>query len=330
MKKIYLFTILLVAGIQMKAQNFLKFDAMDNNGVKALTGLNHRPGKALLTVLVSEDFNLENVSIDVAVDPPVTYTEIPTDFTEPRQIVVTNQENQQSKKWTITFKKVRCAEGLPFTLEFSEEFRSTHWDQLTTKGWAAAEIDDTEANTKIARFGTSPASLIVALKENSGKVSYDLNVVGQAAFNGTFNVWAKEHEGAWTPLALYDSGNPMAVALPQSYEHVLTPATRFIKWEYAQRNGQNVNLNAIQVEAATETSVEETGIEPKPCYNAGETLYLNCPQEIRNVELFDQAGRLVMKSCPEGNTIAMKGLKGCYGCRITYKNGNTYTQFIFI
>lgn len=331
MKKIYMLTTLLFLGsIAMKAQNFTRFDAVDNNGVKALTGLSHRTGKARITILVPDNFDVKNVSVSAEVDSDASFTEIPSDFTTPQTVTITKESALQPKTWTITFKKVRSA-ALPLEVAFSEEYTSDSWDAATTFGWAAAEIDDNVANTKLVRFGTAPTAFAIAFKDAPKEISYDLNVVGQAAFIGEFKVSAKSETGDWIVLADYNTANPMVSALPSTYTHSLNSDMRYVKWEYIQRfNSQNVNLNQIAVTASDGTTIAAVQSSGFRISNDGKMLSFSAPEQVNSVEVYNVMGKLQYSSFSAIHPVALPVENGVYIVRVTLKDGSTVKQQLII
>ncbi|MEG1586614.1 MAG: hypothetical protein RR346_07050 [Bacteroidales bacterium] len=332
MKKIYLLLPSFFLGVTtMNAQNFTKFDAVDDQGVKALTGLSHRTGKARITLLVPENFNVGNVTVAAEVDSDASFTTIPTDFTTPQTVTITKESALQPKTWTITFKKIKPA-TLPFTLNFNEGFTTDQWNAETSVGWGGAEIDDSAVNAKQIRFGTAPTAFAIAFNETPHELIYDLNVVGQNPFNGVLRVSAKSATGEWGILTEYTSANPMASSVAESYAHPLASDIRFVKWEYITRDAsQNVHLNNIEVMRNDGTAI--TGIQtPGPVFSVnGNQLLISDPEEVLSVSLFNLQGqKIYQKQAP----LATEILTGCNNgiCVLSaiLKNGQSLKQQLII
>lgn len=257
----------------VNAQNFSKFDVTDNNGVKGLNGLAHRTGARIIDILVPENFNLTQVTVDYALDGAgLLIGEMPVDFSSPQIVKTKKDEASEDVQWTVTLKKVKSS-YLPISLDFSAgNITTAGWNE-NTKGWAWAAIDPTQ--TKVVRFGNLTATFLIAFSNQTDAVSYTLNKIGGDYGDALFHVYASADGVQWTTLRTFDKDNPLQSSIT-SYTDSLTADVRYIKWVYTKRV-LNVNLNNISV---LPKEIDHP-IEPEDPYKPD----FNPPKEIPGMKL---------------------------------------------
>lgn len=275
MRKYFIFTFMLIAGLTVaNAQNFSKFDVVDNNGIKGLNGLAHRTGAKIIDILVPEEFNLTALTVDYEIAGSGQLAEpMPTDFSSP-QIVKTQQDaSSPTTDWTVTVRKVKSA-PLPLFLDFADSnYTPADWNE-TSAGWAWAAIDT--GQKKVVRFGNLTATLIVAFNSSAESITYSMGTVGGNDFStGLFHVYASADGEHWTVLRTFDQANPL-IGVRDNYTENLDADVRFVKWVYTQRV-VNVNIYGISV-LPKEIEVEP---EPEDPYKAD----FNLPREYEGMEL---------------------------------------------
>lgn len=255
------------------AQNFSKFEVTDNAGKKGLNGLAHRPGAKVVDILVPEDFNTANVTVDFALEGNgILSGTMPVDFSTPQTVKTKKDAAASDTEWTVTLRKVKPAE-LPLFLDFSQDNLSTAgWDE-NTEGWAWAAIDT--GQSKVIRYGNLTATFIVAFSTAPRNVSYSLNTVGSAFGDALFHVYASADGETWNALRTFDSTNQIPTT-SQSYTDELSEDIRYVKWIYTKRV-VNVNLNNIAVLPRDIVGP----IEPENPYDPD----FNPPHEIEGMEL---------------------------------------------
>lgn len=267
-----LFALIFCAGIA-NAQNFSKFDVVDNQGVKGLNGLAHRTGARIIDILVPENFNTSQVTVDYAMDgSSVLSGDMPVNFSSPQIVKTKKDASSADTEWTVTLKKVK-PDYLPLFLDFSQNNLNTaDWNE-TTKGWAWAAIDP--AQTKVIRFGNLTATFIVAFSEAAETISYSLNKIGSDYGDALFHVYASADGEDWETLRTFDQENPLQTTAT-SYTDNLSDVIRYVKWVYTKRV-LNVNLNNISVMPKE----IEYPIEPEDPFKPD----FNPPREIPGMQL---------------------------------------------
>lgn len=321
MKKLFTFFAVCLMAASISAQNFMKFDAVDINGVKALHGIAHRTGASQLDILVPENFDVANVNVDwnISATDEMLTSPFPTDFTSPQTISVKSPTN--TKNWTVTFKKVKPA-ALPLDLTFSADFPTNSWDG-NTLGWAGAALDPADKNSSVVRFATVTTTFITAFTDAPGKVSFTMKAL--AAFGeGVFDVLSSEDGITWKSEMQMNSEN----AVPQAdTEYSFTPLSnvRYVKWVYTKRVA-NMTMNNITIEKATSTVIEESAVTPNVYVNGNE---LVVAAEINKVEVYNVAGAQALVANNPSTSIDLSGLaKGIYVAKATTENATKTIKFI--
>jgi len=320
MKKIFTFLIACLAITTLSAQNFMKFDATDNNGVKALTGLTHLTGKSTVDIIVPENFNLTNVTVDwaVAATDEVLTTPFPTDFSTPQIISVKGVSS--TKNWTVTFRKINSA-SLPLSLVFSTDNMTNAWTPATI-GWAGASIDPADNNAKVVRFGIAASSFVIGFSDAPAELSYKIFMVGADPFEGQFDVLTSTDGVDWVSKTKFDSENPMAVSNLTEYNTSLETDVRFVKWVYTTRPGsRNVTMNNISVTKSTVSIIDNTQDEVVNMYvNNGELVISD--GNVLKVEVYNTVGAQTMMVNNPSNSVDLSALpSGVYVAKATNTDG---------
>jgi len=239
MKKLYLilFCIGIFSGIN--AQGFSSFSvegALFKESIK-----NVKTGASKIEVVVGDDVDLKNVKFKYKLlSASRLEDKITKDFTFPQKVEVS--KGADSKDWVIQVKKLQPAK-LPLKLEFSDSNMSIY--NSSKVGWATLGTDESKSSR--VRFGNQNVCFIVAFEDTAKEVSYSLNVVGSKGteFDGEFTVETSSDGKNWTSLVIYNKSNPFTS--DSNFTNHLNEDVRFIKWTYAKREKQNVNLNNIVV-----------------------------------------------------------------------------------
>lgn len=234
--KIAVFTALACFSLGVSAQGFAKFTI--EGGLADGSIKNVKEGTSRIEVIAGKDVNLKNVKFKYKLLSGCSLENgLSKNFTEPQTVTV-NKNNGTSKEWEIKVKKLTPA-SLPIRLEFSKTNPAVWTPE--TKGWVNAGTD--ESKPTVVRFGNNGVSFIVAFEGEAKEVAFDLNLVGKAdaAFNGTFEVLTSADGINWTPIEGFDN----KITADSQFKCPVSNNARYIKWNYAKREKQNVNLNNI-------------------------------------------------------------------------------------
>jgi beta-glucanase (GH16 family) len=265
MKRFYVIILLgTLFTLIVNGQNFSKFDVSDNKGVKGLNGLAHRTGAKTIDILVPENFNTSNVTVDFEFDGGGILAEsMPIDFTAPQIVKVKKDPAAAVTEWTVTFRSVK-PDSLPLQIDFSDDkFTPADWNG-STKGWAWASIDT--AQKKVVRFGNLTATLIATFNEPAENVTYTIASVGNNEFgNGLFHVYASANGEDWTVLRTFDNSQPLT-SERASYTEELSEDIRYVKWVYTTRT-INVNIYSFSVMPKEVVVIPEPEDPYKPDFN---------------------------------------------------------------
>ena len=285
MKRIFTSLLALAFVISLSAQNFIKFDATDSNGVKALNGVAFR--STLMDILVPENFDVTNVVVDYEVAATDALVgSMPTDFSTPKTVSV--QGASATKDWTVTFKKVKKA-ALPLDIAFSTTgLKTTDWNE-NTLGWAGAGLDP--AQSQIARYGNVTVTFLTAFSDPAEKISYYINAVGGTLANGIFDVLTSADGITWNQETRFDSSNPLNATLT---EHSITPASnvRYAKWVYTNRDGKNVNINTISITKGIGTGINDESVDNEEVIYVSNN-QLSVPAATKRVSIYNTVGSLI-------------------------------------
>ena len=327
MKKTFILFIGFFVAVSGFAQSFTKFDVTDNNGKKGLNGLAHRTGAGIIDILVPEDFNVSNVTIDYELDENATLATdpLPVDFTTAQKIKTTNTtvDPVTTKEWTVTLKKVKKA-PLPLSLDFSDPSLNTaDWNEDVV-GWAPAAIDGNQAS--VIRYGNHTTTFIVAFSDAPTKITYSLNIVGATNVFGDalFVVYASADGETWTAIRTFDNSNPILNSATE-YSNDLAADIRYVKWVYHTRV-VNTNLNKITV-----TKLEGSGIlmpeeQANTVYLTDANLHISNPELVKEISLYNISGSLVFsQEKPMANVSVPNLSNGVYFAKIKYNTSNVDT-----
>lgn len=316
-----------------QAQSFSKFEATDGNGRKSLTELAQRPGAGELNVIVSEDFDLTNVTVDYGTTN--IQEAMPTDFSTPQKVMVVTpatEGEEKTREFTITFKKVKAAtltEDAPFEMALTAENPVTIWTENTI-GWTPAAIDVSKPEQ--VSMGNVGACLVTAVNNEPATVEYNLWAGTNDNFSGRFTVDASDDGLTWTTLKLYvneELGNNSGKATV--YSHELSSDVRFIRWTYTERNGQRVNVNNIKIYKGKGNSISNNAASQTSAFVANGELNIANANEVAKVEVINVAGQNVLVQAQPTNTVALNALSnGVYLVRLTMIDGSKVTTKVAI
>lgn len=321
MRKIFTFLLTCAFATSLSAQNFMKFDAIDGSGVKALNGLAHRTGAGQMEILVPTNFDLTNVAVDYQIaETDELLSAMPTNFSSPQKVNLKSPTS--TKEWTITFKKVKPS-ALPIELNFSATNLSSDWT-ADTEGWAGASIDP--AQNKVVRFSNVTTAFVTAFSDAPKAVTYKIFSVGATAFTGIFDVFTSADGNTWDTAEQFNTTNPMATGSAQEYSLTLAPSVRYIKWVYTERAGTNVTLNNILVEKAEGTSIDNETSEANQMYVNNNELFVSDNSSIAKLEVFNLIGTQVYSVKQPNNVTNLSTLsQGIYIAKATSIDGATST-----
>ena len=222
--------------LTVSAQGFSKFTiegGMADGSIK-----NVKEGTSKIEVIAGSDVNLKNVKFKYKLLSGCSLANgLSKNFTEPQTVTV-NKNNGSSKEWEIKVKKLTPA-PLPINLEFSKTVPAVWTPE--TKGWVNAGTD--ESKPTVVRFGNNNVSFIVAFEGEAKEVSFDLNLVGKGddTFKGVFEVMTSADGINWKNIEGFDN----KLTMDSQFTCPVSSDARFIKWNYKEREKQNVNLNNI-------------------------------------------------------------------------------------
>lgn len=334
MKKIFTFVaaMALVASAA-QAQSFAKFEATDSNGLKSLSELAQRPGAGQLDVIVPENFDLTNVTVDCGTT--IIDGTMPTNFSTPQKVTVkgtTTEGAETSREFTITFKKTKPAtltEEAPFEMALTAENPVTTWTESTI-GWTPAAIDTSKPEQ--VSMGNVGACLVTAIANEPSKVEYNLWAGVNTTFSGKFTVDASTDGITWTTLKLYvneEMGNNDGKKTV--YSHELASGIRFIRWTYTERNGQRVNVNNIKIYKGQGNNISNNTAAEASAFVANGELNINNATEVAKVEVINVAGQNALTEVRPANTISLNALaNGVYLVRLTTVDGNVSTSKVVV
>ena len=167
-------------------------------------------------------------------------TPLKNDFTTVRYITI-EKKNQASKDWTLIIHQLKPA-SLPFELSFSKS-NPCDLSFENPKPWAGYGIDYTKPT--VARFGNSGVGFFVAFDGGAKEVGFELTSVGNQEFNGEMDVEYSQDGLKWKGLITYTSTKPFKNGEKNTLS--LPSNARYVRWVYAVREKQNVNLNNIYI-----------------------------------------------------------------------------------
>lgn len=322
MRRIFTLLVGCIFFTTLSAQNFIKFDAVDGSGVKALNGLAHRTGAAQLDILVPANFDVSNVTVDYAIaetDEIIT-TPFPTDFTNPQTISVKGAST--TKNWTVTFRKIKPA-PLPFSLTFSNDFRTSEWTS-ETEGWAGAALDP-NSNTNVIRFGNVTTTFITAFNSTPNEITYKIyGVVNTNVWAGEFDVYTSADGVSWNSLKKYSEADPMPIGSTAPETTLTLPSSaRYVKWVYTNRSGVNVTLNNISITEGATVIVDHDSTKDKIYVNNNEIIFSDA-SSVSKLEIYNTIGSLVQTiNNPDNNINLSSFAKGVYVAKATSATGKS-------
>ncbi len=239
MKRIFIFSIACLFAATGYAQGFATFSV---DGALTETVIKN-PGKnspGMVYVITGPQVDITNLSPKYKLLSGCSLENpLPKDFTKQADVTV-DKKDGTSRPWVIRIKKLVPA-SLPFELKFSESNPAVFSNEA--KGWAAVKTDETKSS--VVRFGDTNVFFIAAFDAPAKELKFNLNVVGNAEFDGEFWVETSADGKKWKKLDAYSSSKPISSSL---YTYPLLEDVRFIQWTYIERNKQNVNLNNITIE----------------------------------------------------------------------------------
>ncbi|WP_163319655.1 T9SS type A sorting domain-containing protein [Dysgonomonas sp. 520] len=323
MKKLFTFFAVCLMASSISAQNFTKFNATDNAGVKILNDFSTRPGAGQLDIIVPENFDVTNVILDCAVgsNDEIVTSPLPTNFSSPQTIITKITATGVTRTWNVTFRKLKPS-TLPLDLTFSAGFMTNSWD-ANTVGWAGAAFDPADNNSKIVRFANTSAAFITAFSDAPGKVSFTMTANGVYG-EGIFDVFSSEDGINWKSEMQFNSEKPITNTAT-SYDFTPSSNVRYVKWVYTKRV-QTVSMNNISIEKGVSTIIEESTLDANVYVNGNE---LMVGAEVNKVEVYNVTGSQVLAASNPSTSIDLSGLaKGIYVAKVTADNKAKTLKFI--
>ncbi len=241
MKKNLIFTLLTwLCFAWTNAQGFASFEVEGALTPVVIKNQQDKPGE--IEVIVNDLVDLTNLKINFKLLGGCSIdgaTPIGNDFATVKKVVVSKKDGT-SKEWNIAIRQLKPA-TVPTTIAFSND----HPCAWTTQelGWAGIGLDASKPT--VARFGNKEVAFYLAFDAPAKTLTYELTVVGGAAFDGEFVVEVSKDAKKWVNLVTYNAAKPIPTS--GGCQHQLQADVRFVRWIYLARNKQNVNLNHIMV-----------------------------------------------------------------------------------
>ena len=166
-------------------------------------------------------------------------TPLNNDYTKSKQVTI-NKKDGSSKDWNIIVHQLVPGK-LPLNIAFSKT-NPCNTDFTNPKPWAGYGIDYSKPT--VVRMGNDGIGFFVAYDSPAQEATFELTVVGGATFNGEFDVETSVDGKKWINLKTYKPGDftgteKLNLSLPSD--------ARFVRWVYAAREKQNINLNNIYI-----------------------------------------------------------------------------------
>ncbi|MEG2514203.1 MAG: hypothetical protein RSA92_02615 [Bacteroidaceae bacterium] len=225
--------------LSVSAQGFAKFSA--DNALSEGSIKFAKEGPSKVEIIVGEQADLKNINFKYKLlSGSSIENELSKDFTNPQTVTV-NKNDGTSKEWIIVVKKLAPA-TLPLTIAF-DKVTPAVWTSAT-KGWVNSGTDETKP--MVVRFGNKNVSFITAFNNAAKEVSFDLNLVSKTndKFNGKFEVSTSVDGKDWKELSDFNNDK---LTTDSHFSCSVPSDARFIKWNYKEREKQNVNLNNITI-----------------------------------------------------------------------------------
>ena len=166
-------------------------------------------------------------------------TPLNNDYTKVKHVTV-NKKDGSSKDWSIIVHQLVPGK-LPLQIAFSKT-NPCDLDFTNPKPWAGYGIDYSKPT--VVRMGNDGIGFFAAYDGVAKEASFEFTVVGGAVFNGEFDVETSIDGKKWKNLKTYKEGD---VTGTEILTLSLPSEARYIRWIYALRDKQNVNLNNIYI-----------------------------------------------------------------------------------
>lgn len=212
-----------------------------------------------VTVICTADADLSNSTAVVTYttsSAPTTYPEVlPTDWTETQYVRLFR--SNKYRWYAVDCYKMQAA-TLPYTLDTQLDegnFVDT-WSKETI-GWAYSGLT---TDQKMVRFGSTGATFILAFSEEADSIFYNINSVTNS--DGTILDVEESADGMnWTTLIQYTENNlaeSTATAEEKAQALELLSTTRYVRFQYTNRNSSNISLTGdLTVTKAEDDSTTE-------------------------------------------------------------------------
>lgn len=243
MKKTFLTIGFCIAALGAFAQGFASFKV---EGAYTGTLLKHNTNvNSVIETVVGTDIDIKNVPVKYKLlsncefAPSTPYS---ADFTKPQTVTINKKDGTQ-KDWNLIVHQLQPA-ALPLHLQFGKN-NLCDLNVSNPKPWAGYGIDYSKPT--VVRFGNFGVGFMVAYAAEAKQVSFTLNVVSKenAAFAGEFDVETSIDGRSWKLLKTYSADKPFTNHAEETLD--LPTEARFVRWIYAVREKQNVNLNNITI-----------------------------------------------------------------------------------
>jgi len=203
---------------------------------------NKEGANSIIETIVGDKVDIANLPVKYKLLSSCSLSETPlkSDFTTVNYVTV-EKKNENPKDWTLIVHQLKPA-SLPFNLSFSKT-NPCDLSFENPKPWAGYGIDYSKPT--VARFGNSGVGFFVAFDGEAKEAGFELTCVGDQKFDGEMDVEYSQDGLKWKRLITYTSDKPFknggknTLALPSN--------ARYLRWVYAVREKQNVNLSNISI-----------------------------------------------------------------------------------
>lgn len=195
---------------------------------------------SVVETIVTADQNIKSLTVkhklvsNCTVDPS---TALSNDYTHPQTYKI--NRDGASKDWDVIVHQLQPA-PLPLSITFSKE-NPCDLTFTNPKPWAGYGLDYSKPT--VARMGNAGVALFIAFESKAESVTFSLTNVSKNQFMGELDVEYSADAKKWSNLTTYTEQKPF-----QAQQTLPLPSdARYVRWVYAVREKQNININNILI-----------------------------------------------------------------------------------
>lgn len=167
-------------------------------------------------------------------------TPLTANYSKPQTVKIT-KSGEETKIWDVVVHQLKAA-SLPANISFSAQ-NPCDLSFTNPKPWATYSLDFSQPD--VVRMSNEGSAFYVAYDGKAKELTFDVQVLSNDPFGGELNVETSVDGKKWSKVTTYSASNPFkgktqTLALPGD--------ARFIRWNYAVRNKQNIHLNNILIQ----------------------------------------------------------------------------------